>query len=69
MRAIIPNMLGSYGPWARDIIALEDLPLSFLHSSWSDKEEWKHTARKQVLQLLAQPNIGKTRHFQVYSTN
>jgi len=61
MNETIPNMLGSYGPWAKDAIPAGDLPLSFLHPKWSNQEDWKKTARNKVLQLIAQPDTG-TKH-------
>ena len=61
MRNTTPNMLGSYGLWAKENISSEDLPLSFLHPTWSAPQEWKNTARNKVLQLLAQPDT-RTQH-------
>ncbi|GAK54950.1 hypothetical protein U27_01781 [Candidatus Vecturithrix granuli] len=61
MQEMIPNMLGTYGQWARDLICPEDLPLSFLHPQWSDHKVWKSIARSKVLELLAPPKTATMR--------
>lgn len=49
------NMLGIYGGWAREINNGNPRPLSFLNHRWGDAEQWRKTARAEVLRLLAPP--------------
>ena len=68
MQEIIQNMLGAYGLWAREVIAPEELPLSFVHPQWTDHEVWKNQARSKVVELLAPPETGTNREARVLAT-
>ena len=55
MKKLVPNMLGTYGPWAAEYVEARKRSLSFLHSKWSRVEEWREKAREKVLSLLNPP--------------
>jgi len=54
----IPNMIGSYGPWAANSAEQWERTLSYLNPAWDDIEAWRAAARDKVIELLAQPQIG-----------
>ncbi|MCP4402543.1 MAG: hypothetical protein GY801_35210, partial [bacterium] len=68
MKDTTPNMLGSYGSWAKNVVPSDVRPLSFLHPQWSDLQYWKDTARSKMLQLLAQPEIGTSHAVRIVRT-
>jgi dienelactone hydrolase len=58
MSKSMPNMIGSYGPWAAGSAAQWERELSYLHPKWKDMERWRKTARAKMRELLAGPAIG-----------
>jgi dienelactone hydrolase len=53
----IPNLIGSYGPWAAESDANWERRLSFLNPVWEDLDQWREAARNKVSELLAGPRI------------
>jgi dienelactone hydrolase len=53
----IPNLIGSYGPWAAESDANWERRLSFLNPVWEDLDQWREAARNKVAELLAGPRI------------
>jgi dienelactone hydrolase len=55
-----PNMVGAYGPWLADrILGSEPGRLSFRTGKWKNAGEWRNTARRRVLELLAPVDFGR----------
>ncbi len=56
------SLIGIYGPWAAGLFNNEQPELSFLNDTWNagNLEQWKATARKQLLTLMAPPEIHST---------
>jgi len=54
----IPNMIGSYGPWADESAANWERGLSYLNPAWDEIDRWREAARSKVSELLAGPRIG-----------
>ncbi|TFG62541.1 MAG: hypothetical protein E4H36_07755 [Spirochaetales bacterium] len=52
------NMLGSYGSWAQEVYGSSPRALSFMDPRWHDAAEWRSTARREVLRLLAPPVLN-----------
>jgi len=55
---LMPNMIGSYGPWAAESAASWERRLSFLNPEWEHIEQWREAARNKVTELLAGPRIA-----------
>lgn len=54
----MPNMVGSYGPWAAESAANWERGLSYLNPVWDEIDRWREAARSKVYELLAGPRIG-----------
>jgi dienelactone hydrolase len=53
-------MIGDYGTWMSELVGDDTLPrLSFRRDEWTDIDVWRETARKQVSDYLAMPNVGE----------
>jgi dienelactone hydrolase len=52
------SMIGLYGSWAARRLDDQLPALSFRRKEWTNLETWRETARKQVMNRLAVPQIG-----------
>jgi len=55
---LMPNMIGSYGPWAAESAARWERRLSLLNPEWEHIDQWREAARNKVSELLAGPRIA-----------
>jgi dienelactone hydrolase len=53
----MPNMIGSYGPWAAESAKNWERRLSLLNPKWDHTDRWREAARNKVTELLAGPRI------------
>jgi dienelactone hydrolase len=55
-----PSVIGLYGPWAASLNENKLPSLSFRRTEFSNIEEWRELARKQVIGRMSIPGIGGT---------
>lgn len=55
-----PSVIGLYGPWAASLNAKKLPSLSFRRKEFSNIEEWRKLARKQVIERMSIPDISGT---------
>jgi len=53
-----PSVIGLYGPWAASLNEKKLPSLSFRRKEFSNIEDWRNAARKQVMARMSIPNIG-----------
>jgi dienelactone hydrolase len=54
------SIIGLYGPWAASLTESEFPALSFRRNKWTNVNAWRKTARKQLVERMAIPNIAVT---------
>ncbi len=52
-----PNLIGSYGPWARELNGMGLRKLSFRNEQFRDIGSWKEQARSRMLECLGMPQM------------
>ncbi len=66
--AVVPNMLGGYGPWAASIVGDQPARLSFQLDRFDNIESWRKQAHARVMECLAQPDSAALTDVRVDST-
>ncbi len=51
------SIIGNYGSWAKSLLK-DPASLSFRRDEWKNLEDWRGSARRKMLELLAPPEIG-----------
>lgn len=58
--AVVPNMIGAYGPWAASLAGDGPARLSFRRREFADVDAWRTAARQRYRERLLMPDIGGT---------
>ncbi len=59
-RAVTPNMIGAYGPWAAGLAGDGPARLSYRRREHTDLEAWRAAARARYRECLLMPDAGGT---------
>jgi dienelactone hydrolase len=62
------NTIGLYGGWAADLLPTGPGSHSWRNPQFTDLDAWRTTARRRLLERLAQPDTGGTPHATVVRT-
>lgn len=54
---VTPNLIGSYGPWAKALNGDQPRRMSWRHDQFNDLEQWSAQAKARLTECLAQPRV------------